>query len=130
MMKFLHLAKDGGKDSTVSGFWLVEIKKLFSIAFLVFHGESREAFHTHAFNSISWLLKGQLWENFLDGKGHPYFPSWRPIVTTRDTFHKVDSVGNSYIVTFRGPWIDYWQEWLPLENRAVLLTHGRKEVNV
>jgi len=55
--------KDGGPDSTVTGYWLIESKKWFSIVLLKFEGKSREAFHTHAFNAISWLLKGKLIEH-------------------------------------------------------------------
>ena len=39
---------------------------IFSIALLKFEGISREAYHTHAFGAISWLLKGMLVEEFLD----------------------------------------------------------------
>lgn len=127
-MKICHYGKDGGQESTVTGFWLVEIKKWFSVAFLVFDGKSREAFHTHAFNSISWLLKGELTEEFIDGMGHPLLPSWKPIITTRDTFHKVDSVGKSWVLTFRGPWAKTWEEFLPNESRFRTLVSGRKEV--
>jgi hypothetical protein len=127
-MNLLYWGKDGGKESTVWGFWLVEMKSLFSVALLKFVGNSREAFHTHAFNSISWVLKGELLENFRDGKGHPYLPSLKPVITTRDTFHKVDSVGTTWVLTFRGPWAKTWSEWLPAEKRYTTLTHGRKEV--
>ena len=55
-MKLCYVGKDGGPESTVWGFWLIEIKKLFSVALLCFENGSREAFHTHAFNSVSWVL--------------------------------------------------------------------------
>ena len=64
-MKLFHKAKDGGPASTVTGYWLIESKRFFSIVLLRFDGPSREAFHTHAFNSISWVVKGVLLENFL-----------------------------------------------------------------
>jgi hypothetical protein len=127
-MKFFKKMKDGGKESTVTGYWLVEIKSLFSICLLKFEGRSREAFHTHAFNAISWVLKGALNEHFLDGKGRPHTPSFKPVITPREDFHKVDSDGTTWVLTFRGPWSNTWKEWLPNENRFVTLTHGRKIV--
>lgn len=131
-MKLFHLAKDGGVESTVWGFWLVEIKSLFSVAVLKFVGASRDAYHTHAFDSISWLLKGELEENVLVtpqvGYTKQYRPSLRPIITRRSTFHKVDSFGTTYVLTFRGPWVSKWHEYLPSASRFRTLTHGRKEV--
>lgn len=130
-MKFCYVGKDGGPESTVWGFWLIEIKSLFSIALLCFEHGSREAYHNHAFNSISWVLSGSLIEFVRKGKGWnkwvAYRPSWRPIFTSRDRMHKVTSVGRSWVLTFRGPWRDRWQEFLPLEQRERTLTHGRIE---
>ena len=114
-MKFLTVCKDGGPESTVTA---IEIKSLFSIMFLKFEGRSRDVFHTHAFNCISWLLKGRLTEWFMDYVFYDYYPSWRPIRTYRHTRHKVDSDGTSWVFTIRGPWLDGNQT----------LTHGRKVV--
>jgi hypothetical protein len=127
-MNLLFKAKDGGAESTVTGYWLIESKRLFSIVLLKFEGPSREAFHSHAFSSWSWLLSGKLAENFLNGAGHWITPSFKPIFTSKDTFHKVDSEGTSWVMSFRGPWERLWYEWRPLENRMVTLTSGRQEV--
>jgi hypothetical protein len=127
-MKFFKKMKDGGQESTVTGYWLVEIKSLFSICLLKFEGRSREAFHTHAFNAISWVLKGSLTEHFINGRTKKYKASWLPIFTPRSPFHKVDSDGTTWALTFRGPWKNQWKEWLPNEQRHVTLTHGRKIV--
>lgn len=130
-MKFLTKRKDGGGESTVTGYWLVEIKSLFSIALLKFDGASREAYHTHAFNCFSWVLRGELSEEFFDGRGRrPHVASWRPFITKRTDFHKVSSVSlkPTWLLTFRGPWQKTWLEWRPGENRFVRLTHGREEV--
>jgi hypothetical protein len=131
-MKIFHYGKDGGKESTVWGWWLVEIKPLFSAALLCFENGSREAFHEHAFNSVSWVLKGGLDEELLgycSGRHRYYDPSFKPIFTKRDTFHKVSSVGRTWVLTFRGPWKNTWREWLPRERRYQTLTHGRKVVS-
>lgn len=128
-MKFLYHGKDGGPDSVVSGYWLAEIKSFFSVALLCFEDGSREAFHSHAFNSVSWVISGKLFEEFLDGKGRPHVPSWRPIITRRQDFHKVHSQGRTWVLTFRGPWSKQWEEYLPKEKQFVTLESGRKIVD-
>jgi hypothetical protein len=128
-MKLCHVGKDGGKNSTVWGFWPIEVKSLFSVALLVFEHGSRDAYHSHAFNSISWVLRGRLTEHFFDGETYHHGPSLRPIRTSREDFHKVVSEGRTIVLTFRGPWLRTWREFLPKENRHLTLTSGRKEVN-
>lgn len=127
-MKIFSVSKDGGQESNVTGYWLVEIKSLFSIAFLKFENGTRDAYHSHAFNCVSWLLSGKLEENFEDEKRKPitYVSSLKPIVTKRDTFHKVRSVGRSWVLTFRGPWQKEWKE--RQGNKVTTLTNGRKIV--
>ena len=51
------------------------------------------------------------------------------MITRRDTFHKVDSVGTTWVISFRGPWSKTWQEYLPKENKEVTLASGRVEIN-
>lgn len=127
-MNLFKRGKDGGKESKVWGVWFPEIKSLFSIAVLRFEGSSREAFHTHAFNSISWVLRGELVEQHLDGRVERHRPSLLPVITRLGTFHKVDSVGTTTVLTFRGPWVRQWCEYLPETDQYVVLTTGRREV--
>lgn len=128
-MRLLYWGKDGGDESTVWGFWPIEIKSLFSVALLVFKNGSREAYHTHAFDSISWVLGGKLIECELDGPNYTHLPSIWPIVTKRETFHKVIGCAKyTVVLTFRGPWTDVWKEYIPPQNRTVTLTNGRVEV--
>lgn len=133
-MKFLHYGKDGGPESTVHGFWLIEIKWLFSIALLRFSNGSRDSYHSHAFNSISWLLKGKLRE-YLILIGHvlitkTYKPRIWAIVTRRNTFHRVVSEEVSWVFTIRGPWSKTWREYNPNSGTFTTLTNGRKVVKV
>jgi len=110
-MKIMYKGKDGGNLSTVTGYWLIECKSLFSIVLLKFEGNSRQAYHTHAFSSISWLLKGQLIEEFLNNSNtKKYTTSWLPIFTSKDNFHKVSSNGVSWVLSFRGRWDSKWLE--------------------
>lgn len=132
-MKLFSYGKDGGPESTVWSFTLVEIKSLFSIVLLKFVGRSRESYHTHAFNAISWVLKGGLFEytrrNPVSSALRNYPTSFRPIITKRDTFHKVHSDGVTWALSFRGPWSKTWTEYREKEGTTVTLASGRKEIN-
>lgn len=132
-MKFLEISKDGGPKSKVWAYWLFEIKGLFSVALLRFEDGSREAYHSHAFNSISWVLSGELTEHVLgelDSNEDPiinwYQRSIRPIVTFRETFHKVISRGRTWVFTLRGPWANEWYEFDEPTNSIQVLTDGRQ----
>ena len=132
-MKLFHKGKDGGPESTVTGYWLIEWKGGFSVALLRFADGSREAFHNHAFNAVSWHIKGELQEDVrcgpLVGYTKFYWPSFSPIFTYREDMHKVSSNGISWALTFRGPWTKTWDEYLPKENRHRTLMSGRVEVD-
>lgn len=124
-MKILKSNKDGGPESNVTAYWLIEWKSVFSIALLRFDQGSREAFHSHAFNCVSWVLKGELLEYLYSGRWIVHRPSLLPIVTARSCLHKVFGVApRTWVLTFRGPWRDHWHEVLP-DGRAVTLTDGR-----
>lgn len=128
-MKLLYHGTDGGKCSTVWGYWLVELKRLFSIVLLRFAPGSRDAHHSHAFNSVSWVLRGKLIERHLGGDVEIHVPSWRPIVTRRTTFHKVTSIGTTWVFSLRGPWARTWQEHTDGEGTYTLAS-GRVRVDV
>lgn len=135
-INFLFEEKDGGSKSKV---WMTgfEWKKGFSILLLRFEKGTREAYHSHAFNCVSMVLWGWLVEYRLglDFKSKIHGPetitNFRPrngfFITTRDNFHKVHSVGRTWVLTFRGPWANTWDE-INEEGKHVVLTHGRKEV--
>lgn len=126
-MRFLWRGKDGGPKSTVTGYWLAEIKRLFSVALLRFSNGSRDEYHSHAFNSVSWVLWGALVEEHLDGRIEVHRPSLWPVVTRRDTFHRVISLGTTWVFTLRGPWTPTWREYDPEADRYTTLAHGRRE---
>lgn len=128
MAKLLTIRKDGGPLSKVWGFFILELKTFLSIVLLRFGNGSREAYHSHAFNAWSWVLKGQLRERTLQGEVVVYRPSWRPIYTPRERCHKVVSVGNTWVISFRGPWAGTWVEYLEATNTFQLLTWGRDVV--
>lgn len=125
-MKLFFKAKDGGSESKVTGYWLVEWKKLFSVVLLRFDKGSREAYHDHAFNAVSWVMSGELLEHTLAGNTERLKPGILPILTNRNRFHLVEGVKDTtWVLSFRGPWSKYWTEYNPANNKYTLLTHGR-----
>lgn len=127
-MKFLSIAKDGGPKSTVTGYWLTEVKSLFSAVLLRFADGSRDEYHSHAFNSLNWVLRGRVVEKCIDGEERSYGPSIVPILTTRSRFHRVVSDGTTWVFSLRGPWKRFWREYDPKTKGFSTLTHGRKTV--
>lgn len=128
MINLFKRSHDGGKDSGVTGYWLIEWKKGFSIVLLHFSPGSREAFHSHAFNAITLWLKGVVVEDY------PHEPSrsWLPLsfkYTPRNLMHRIIA-GNTgaWALSVRGPWSDTWEEIKGGERYT--LTHGRVRVAV
>jgi hypothetical protein len=122
---FWH-AKDGGPQSTVDGWWLTEIKSLFSAVLLRFADGSRDAYHSHAFDSVNWVLRGRVVEHHLDGRTQVHESSLYPVVTSRSTLHKVVSEGTTWVLSLRGPWARTWYEYV--DGKLITMTHGRKVV--
>lgn len=137
--RLFYVKPDGGKDSGVTAYFLIEWKILFSIGILHFKKGSREAYHTHAFNALTWWLKGKVTEAKLNAVfddneialkdkdiTKDFKPSFIPKFTSRHNFHKVIAHENTYALTFRGNWKNTWNEFK--NNKLVTLTHGRKEL--
>lgn len=125
-MKLFQKGKDGGPDSPVDGLYLIEIKPLFSIVLLKFNKGRRENFHTHAFNALTWFIGGSLEEEKINGEKYEYKRSFLPKITTRENNHRVKANKDSYCLTFRGPWVDFWTEDNKEENEKIFFTNGRK----
>ena len=128
-MKLFSKMHDGGPDSPVIGWFLIEWKALFSIVLLKFP-DTREAYHSHAFNALTIWLKGKVTEYYLDGVQWSSRP-WRAgqiKITKRDTVHKVVPFETAWALSFRGPWCDWWVEYVPKEKKWIELTHGRQIV--
>jgi hypothetical protein len=138
--RLFYVKPDGGKDSGVTAYFLIEWKVLFSIGILHFKKGSREAYHTHAFNALTWWLKGKVTEaklnagfksngeliNKSEDITQEYKPSLIPKFTSRSNFHKVIAHEDTYALTFRGSWRNTWVEFKT--NKIINLTHGRKEI--
>lgn len=125
-MKFFSRSKDGGPESPVDAFFLFEIKSLCSIAILRFNEGGREAFHTHAFNALTWFISGDMVEQDVNGEFYCYERSIVPKITRRSKNHRVRAFKTSWAFTIRGPWKDTWTE--TIDGEHIVLTHGRKRV--
>lgn len=138
--RLFYIKPDGGIDSGVTAYFLIEWKILFSIGILHFREGTREAYHTHAFTALTWWLKGKVTEyellaifnhkneviNRIDDIGRDFKVSIIPKYTPRGKFHKIRAHIDTYALTFRGPWSDSWYECR--KNKLITLTHGRKEI--
>lgn len=124
-MKLFQSAPDGGKSSGVTAYFLFESKRFGSIALLRFSNGSREAFHSHAFHALTWWLKGSVTEHHVSGDSLKWNPSFKPKLTRRSCFHKVEAHEVTWAFTIRGPWADNWKE--KRGDNIVTLTHGRLE---
>jgi len=120
--------QDGGPNSGVTGYCLLEWKPVFSLCVLRFNKGSRENYHSHAFNAITWWLWGSVTEKMISGEEKDFKPSIKPKITKRKCFHKVVAHKTTYALTFRGPWEDTWREFNPKNNKITILTHKRKVV--
>ena len=134
--RFFYKKWDGGKNSGVTGYSLIEWKVAFSIVLLHFREGSRENYHSHAFNACTWWLSGKVTEQvYAFGSKHCTFikgekdfqPSLKPKITERDKIHRIISHKDTWALTFRGPWQRTWFEITPKGNKIVL-THGRRVV--
>lgn len=128
--RFFYTKPDGGANSGVTGYFFLEWKPLFSVGILHFRKGTREAFHNHAFNAVSFWLKGSVTEVRHSSQltQNKYFSAgFRPKFTPRSNCHKIIAHEDTYCLTLRGPWLDYWYE---IRNgERVTLTHGRKIVS-
>ena len=125
-MRLLNKAKDGGKDSPVDGYFLIELKSLFSIVLLKFNKGGREQFHTHAFNAFTWFLKGNLIEEDFNGTKYIYQKSLVPKITKREKNHRVKALEDSWCLSIRVKWRNTWTEDDKDLNTKTYFTHHRK----
>lgn len=126
-MRIFTKAKDGGPNSPVDAYFLIECKKLFSIAILKFNKGAREAYHTHAFDAYTWFICGELLEQDINGSLYLYARSLMPKFTPKNKNHRVIADKTSWCLTIRGPWSDTWTE--DTDEKTTTLTHGQKIVS-
>jgi len=126
-MRILQKTKDGGPNSPVDAYFLIESKRFGSIALLKFNPGTREAYHTHAFDALTWFICGNMWEQgYLSKRLTQYHRSIWPKCTLKEDNHRVVCLKPSWAFTLRSPWKDTWTE--TKKGKKTTLTHGRKEV--
>jgi quercetin dioxygenase-like cupin family protein len=126
-MKFFKKAHDGGADSGVTGWFLIEIKPLFSVVVLRFSKGTRDAYHSHAFNALTLWLHGSVLEHdYEDSTKNRVWSAGSFKYTPRDKIHMVEALETTWALSLRGPWIDRWKEYKL--GKLFTLTHGRKVV--
>jgi hypothetical protein len=128
-MKLFKKLKDGGPESPVDGYFVFEIKSVASIVLLKFNKGCRETFHSHAFNALTWFLKGSMIEEDITGATYQYKKSILPKVTKRSKMHRVRSSEDSWAISVRGPWVDTWKEYCEEKQVFTTLTNGRKIIS-
>lgn len=124
-MNIFKKLKDGGSQSPVDAYFLFEIKGLASVALLKFNKGGREAFHTHAFDALTWFIKGDLIEEDVSGDTYRYKKSLVPKLTLKSKNHRVLANKNSYCLTVRGKWQDSWTEYDKDSNTTTVFNWGR-----
>ena len=137
IMLFFKKKSDGGNNSGVTGYWLIEIKWLFSIVLLKFEPNHRENYHSHAFNAVTLWLKGDVWEVKIDTKNdikdYKNYKAGDLKYTPRSNMHKIIIATTidkpAWAISFRGPWKSQWTEYNRKSGKTTTLTHGRKEVD-
>lgn len=129
-MKIFNKAKDGGPESPVEAYFLVEFKNFFSIALLKFNTGCRDNYHTHTFNAFTWFIKGKLVEEDISGDTYVYTRSLLPKFTSKTKTHRVRAFSTSWCFTIRGPWKKTWSEHNKKDNTITILTHGRRVVGI
>jgi quercetin dioxygenase-like cupin family protein len=122
-MRLFYKGPDGGPESNVQGYFLCEVKSLFSIVLLYFPTGTREAYHSHAFNAVTLWLSGVVieWQRF--GRAKVYHAGQLKY-TPRCMFHKIEACKPTWALSLRGPWSRTWQE--DKAGVVTTLTKGRK----
>lgn len=124
-MRLFNKAKDGGSESPVDAYFLFEIKGLASVALLKFNKGGREAFHTHAFDALTWFVKGDLLEEDVSGETYKYKKSIIPKITLKSKNHRVLANEDSYCLTIRGKWDKNWTEYDSKSDTTTVFNWGR-----
>jgi len=129
-MKLFSKSYDGGQDSGVTSYFLIEWKSCFSIALLHFTPDYRENYHSHAFNALTWGVRGEAIEEFKDKPNQVWTPSVIPKYTPRTNMHRYKTRVGAWAFTIRGPWNKTWEEYSPTSNKYITLGLGRKILNI
>lgn len=109
-----------------------EHKRLFSIWIYEWEDvQDQMRYHTHAFNSIAFLLKGRYSQRRLTKDGTTVLDaitSRKPRFLPRNYCHKiVGAEKGTKSIVFAGPWSPYWAEFFEDTDYWVVYSWGRKK---
>ena len=119
-------------EGSVTQYTLFENKYLFSIIFYKWFTIDQIRFHTHAFASFAFLLRGWYWEKVLfkgiemtNFVNQPFWPRWLP----RNYCHAIENAKpGTLTMVLTGPWQKNWFEYFPDTKKWVKYAWGRKKL--
>lgn len=122
-------------EGHVTQYTVFENKKLGGIWFYSWgkvggeSGEGQCRFHTHAFNSYAFTLKGSYDQEVIDENGirrEQVKKLFRPRFLPRNYTHRViNAEPNTWTCVIFGKWSKFWFEYFSNTNTWVKYTHGR-----
>lgn len=126
---------NGGQN--VTEITVLEWKKYFSIKLFHFHKTTgnQDRFHTHSFNAVSFLLKGNYIEEVVvEGVVVPLQRNRsRLIYIPKGEFHRITKSDGCRTLLITGPWEPEWTELRELGNsqyQEVFCGAGRTDLRV
>jgi len=106
----------------IGGIWLYNWKTI-----------EQNRFHSHAFNSLCFLLRGSYQEEVLigDKKELRTVNQWlKPRFLPRNYTHRIlEAEPNTWTIVFFGRWQKTWKEYFEDTQTWVEYTWGRKRIN-
>jgi hypothetical protein len=122
-------------EQRVSELTILEWKKLFSLKLFHFHKTAgkQDRFHTHAFNAVSFLLKGNYTEEVVKDGRVVALPRNRSrlIFIPKNEYHRVTKGEGCYTLLLTGPWGAEFKELRSLGDshyQEVFLGAGRTDL--
>lgn len=119
-------------EGHVDQYILFENKYLFSIIFYRWATIDQIRFHTHAFNSIAFLLKGWYWEKVIfNGIEMTNFVNVPlvPRLINKGYCHAIENAKpGTMTMVLVGPWCQNWYEYFPDTKKWVKYKWGRIKV--
>jgi hypothetical protein len=124
-----------GKGSVMQ-YILMENKWLFSIIFYKWATIDQIRFHTHAFHSVAFLLKGWYWEKVKFQTGDVKFQASNlvniplyPRIIQKNYCHAIQKARpGTMTMVIAGPWEKHWAEFFPADKKWVKYAWGRKKI--
>ena len=96
-------------------------------------GEGQCRFHTHAFNSIAFTLRGSYDQEVINEEGihrHTVKKLFRPRFLPRHYTHRViNAEPKTMTCVIFGRWSEFWYEYFEDSKTWVKYSHGRNVVN-